>query len=348
MKNKGFSDRTLSLSVLSQLLRYLESIGVDPLSLLKVVGIDPDLVHSPDSRIPVEIYLTIEEKAVAMTGDPCFGLHVGQFYAPGSWSLLDYIVMNSRTLGEGLTLSGKYGKIVSYLIKSKFTLRPGEAELILYVPAQYSEISPHCYHTVQASMVAMMRKLTGKPISPIRISFRDPEPDGAVLKEFSSFFNCPVFFGSEHYSMTFDPAIAKTPLPQSDPTLLKYFQELASDIVLQLDKNGSVTEAVISLMVTKLKDKDLSIRSIAREMGMSVRSLQLKLKEERTVFSDLLLQMREKLARRYLSQNSTVEETAFLLGFSDSSAFRKAFKKWTGRTPGEYRREILRGSVPSK
>lgn len=348
MKNKGFSDKTLSLSVLSQLLRYLESIGVDPLSLFKAVGIDPDLAHSPDSRIPVEVYLTIEEKAVAMTGDPCFGLHVGQFYAPGSWSILDYIVMNSRTLGEGLILSGKYGKIVSYLIKSKFKLRPGEAEVILYVPAHYSEISPHCYHTVQASMVQMMRKLTGKPISPIRVCFRDPEPDGDVLKEFSSFFNCPVFFGSEHYSITFDPAIGKTPLPQSDPTLLKYFQELASDIDQQLEKKGGVTEVVISLMVTKLKDKDSSIRSIAREMGMSVRSLQQKLKEEQAVFSDLLLQTREKLACRYLSQNSTVEEIAFLLGFFDSSAFRKAFKKWSGCTPGEYRREILRNAVLTK
>ncbi|MFA6508296.1 MAG: AraC family transcriptional regulator [Treponemataceae bacterium] len=345
MNDKGFSDKTLSLSVLSQLLRYLESIGIEPLSLLEAAGIDPSLVHSPDSRIPVDAYLAIEEKAAAMTSDPCFGLHVGQFYAPGSWSILDYIVMNSRTLGEGLILSGKYGKIVSYLIKSKLKIRPGEAEVILYVPANYSEISPHCYHTVQAGMVQMMRKLTGKQIAPIRVRFRDPEPDAAALKEFISFFNCPVIFGSERYSMTFDPAIGKTPLPQSDPNLLKYFQSLASDIVLQLEKNGSATEAVISLMVTKLKDKDLSIRNIAREMGMSVRSLQLKLKEEQTVFSDLLLQTREKLARRYLGQNSTVEETSFLLGFSDSSSFRKAFKKWSGCTPGEYRRDILRGSA---
>jgi AraC-like DNA-binding protein len=339
VKKNIFSDRTISFSVLSQLLRYQTSIGIKP---------DPDLIGLSDDRISAETHLSIEEKAAAMTGDPCFGLHVGQFYTPGSWSLLDYIVMNSRTLGDALILSQKYTKIVSPIIKTGIKLRPGAVEIILTVPVEFNAVSHYCYHTVMANIVQMVRKLTGEPLSPIRACFRDPEPSIPVQEEFSAFFDCPLFFGHGHYSIVFHPSFRNIRLPQSDPAFLQYFQDLASDILRQIEKNGSSTEAVISLIVTKLRSEDLSIRSIAREMGMSVRSLQLKLAEERTVFSDLLTQTRERLARKYLGENSTVEETAFLLGFSDPSSFCKAFKKWTGLTPGEYRREMKLAGVLRK
>jgi AraC-like DNA-binding protein len=333
-------EKTLSVSVLSQLIRYLESVGIDYRSLMQRAGMDPSLAESPDGRIPVEIYLAVEQKAVDETRDPCFGLHVGQFYKTGSWSLVDYMIMNCQTLEDALLLSGKYGKIVSYLIQGSIRLKPGCAEMIHYVPKQYPQLSPHCYYTFQTSLVQMMRQLTGQPVSPVEIGFAIPEPSPAVRKEFEDWFRCPVLFGRKHYSTSFDMRVGQIPVLQPDPLLLKHFEELGNRILQDLERSGTVTEAVTKLVVSRLKARDITINRIAREMAMSVRTLQNRLADEGTVFSSLVSDTRRQLACRWLEEKRTVEEITFLLGFSDTSAFRKAFRKWTGITAGEYRKFI--------
>jgi AraC-like DNA-binding protein len=84
----------------------------------------------------------------------------------------------------------------------------------------------------------------------------------------------------------------------------------------------------------------LSVGFIARELAMSIRALQIRLQQENTIFADLLKNTRERVAKKSLRENDTVENITFILGFSDVSSFRRAFKKWTGMTPGEYRKKV--------
>ncbi|TLN05579.1 helix-turn-helix transcriptional regulator, partial [bacterium] len=106
------------------------------------------------------------------------------------------------------------------------------------------------------------------------------------------------------------------------------------------------TRTVTRIMLSYLDDRSLSIDKVAREMAVSVRTLQMRLDEEGVAFSDLLKEIRERLAKQYLCENYTVEQITYLLGFSEPSVFRKAFKKWSGVTPKEYR-ENMAGSTVS-
>lgn len=102
---------------------YLKSLRLDQNALLSSMGLDPELFRDPDARIPIEQYVAIEEEAARVADDPCFGLHMGEFAEAGSWSILGYMMMNCRTLGEAFEKSAKYYRIIGDLIEGRATIR---------------------------------------------------------------------------------------------------------------------------------------------------------------------------------------------------------------------------------
>jgi AraC-like DNA-binding protein len=181
----------------------------------------------------------------------------------------------------------------------------------------------------------MMRTLTGQPLNPLEVTFIYPEPESRA--EYERIFGCPIKFEQKHNSMTLDMSLVNTPIRLANPALLEHFERYAQDFLAQLERKDETTRAVTKLILARLDDESLSIEKVAREMAVSVRTLQNQLQAEGVAFSDLLRDIRQRLAQQYLRQNYTVEQITYLLGFSEPSVFRKAFKKWSGVTPREYR-----------
>jgi AraC-like DNA-binding protein len=127
----------------------------------------------------------------------------------------------------------------------------------------------------------------------------------------------------------------------ANPGLLEHLEGYARELLAGLEEKDAVTRATTRLILARLADESLSIETVAREMAMSVRTLQTRLEAEGRRFADLLREVRENLAAGYLRERLPVEEITCLLGFSDPSVFRKAFKRWTGMTPGKYRERAL-------
>jgi AraC-like DNA-binding protein len=123
----------------------------------------------------------------------------------------------------------------------------------------------------------------------------------------------------------------------ANPGLLEYFEKYAQDFLAEMDHKDEYTRTVTKIILSRLDDETLSIDKVAKEMSVSVRTLQNHLESEGVVFSVLLREIRQRLAKKYLSENYSVEQITYLLGFSEPSAFRKAFKNWSGVTPKEYR-----------
>jgi AraC-like DNA-binding protein len=314
---------------------YLEALKVDIEAFLRSIGVEPETVKAPDTRLAIEMYLHIQDSAAKYVNDPYFGLHMGEFAEAGSWSILGYMMMNCRNLGEAFEKSGRYSRIIGNLIEARAELKFNRVKVIFFTPPHAPKMSRHCFEAAFSSSMRMMRSLTGVQIDPLEVTFIYPEP--ASRSEYERVFQCPVRFGQQDNSFTLDLSVVNIPIQMPNPGLLEYFEKYAQDFLAEMDRNAEHTRAVTKIILSKLDDEALSINKVAREMAVSVRTLQKRLEDEGAAFSDLHKDIRQRLAKKYLRENYTVEQITYLLGFSEPSVFRKAFKKWSGVTPREYR-----------
>ena len=336
----------VSASVLAQLFLYLDSLQVDIDAFLRSLDIEPETVRSPDSYIPIETYLRIQDEAAAYIHDPYLGLHMGEFAQPGSWSILGYLMMNCKTLGEAFEKSGRYQRIIGNLITARAELGLGKARLVYFTPPHAPQMSRHCFESTFSSSVRLARTLSGLPLDPLEVTFIYPEPESRA--EYERIFHCPVRFGQKDNSMTLDLRLGSLPVRMANPALLAHFEQYAQGFIAQMEKGDNTTQAVTKIILSRLDDPSLSIEKVAREMAVGVRTLQKRLEAEGLVFSDLLRDIRQQLAKKYLRENYSVEQITYLLGFSEPSVFRKSFKKWLGVTPGEYREKAFMAGGMSK
>jgi AraC-like DNA-binding protein len=280
----------------------------------------------------------MEEEAASYTNDPYFGLHMGEFAEPGSWSILGYMMMNCKTLGEAFEKSARYSRIIGNLIQGDAHFRFNKIKLVLFTPPHAPVMSRHCFDSTFSSSVRMMRTLTGVELSPLKVTYSYPAPESTA--EYERIFRCPVYFEQKENSITIPVSILNTPILLPNPELLQYFENYAQEFMAEMDRPNEYTRAVTKIILSRLDDEDLSIKKVAKEMSVSVRTLQNRLSEEGVVFSELLQEVRERLAKKYLRENYTVENITYLLGFSEPSVFRKSFKRWSGVTPRQYRESI--------
>jgi len=328
---------TVSATLLSQTFIYLNSLQVDIDAFLYSLDVDPKPVRSPDARIPIETYLRIQEEAALFVNDPCFGLHVGEYAEAGSWSILGYMLMNCRNVGEAFEKSVRYSRIIGNLIEVSIERKLNKSKLIFLTSPHAPEMSRHCLDTAFSTTICMMQNFTGVDMHPLEVTFTYAEPQSK--SEYDRIFQCPILFGQKENSFTIDARVFNTPILMANPSLLQHFEKYAQEFLAELDRRNEHTGVVTKLILAHLDDEALSIEKVAKEMSISVRTLQKRLEDEGVIFSDLLREIRRKLAQKYLRENYSVEQITYLLGFSEPSAFRKAFKKWSGVTPREYREQ---------
>ncbi len=336
---------TISASVLSQMFLYLDHLKVDIDAFLRSLDIDPGAVRSPDAYIPVETYLRIQDEAAEYVDDPYFGLHMGEFAQPGSWSILGYLMMNCKTLGEAFEKSGRYHRIIGNLITARLEPGLGKVRVVYSTPPHAPQMSRHCFEATFSSSMCMARNLSGLPLDPLEVTFIYPEPESRA--EYERVFRGKVRFNQKANTMVLDMRMANLPVRMANPSLREHFEKYAQDFLAQLERKDTTTHDVTRIILARLDDESLTLKKVAREMAVSVRTLQYRLEAEGVVFSGLLHDIRQRLTRQYLRENYSVEQITYLLGFSEPSVFRKWFKKWAGVTPKEYRQGMGRGRGPN-
>ncbi len=323
------------MGILSQLVRYLRFLKVDADAVLRSVGIDPALLRSPDARLPFERYIAAEDAAAALTEDPCFGLHMGEHIEPGHYSIIGYMMMNSPTLGEALGRAGRYYRIIGNLISGRVQLGLGTVKMIYEAPKNAPPISRHCFECAIASSLTLARRLTGRRIDPREVGFTSEPPQSTA--EYARVFRAPVLFKQKHNYLIVDTRLGKTPILQPNAQLLAYFEGIAREYLAGIEQYDATTRGVVRVILSRLDSRRLDIREVAREMAMSVRTLQARLKDEGMIFRELLEETRERLAKKFLRESWSVEEIACMLGYAETSVFSRAFRKWSGQSPMEYR-----------
>jgi AraC-like DNA-binding protein len=156
------------------------------------------------------------------------------------------------------------------------------------------------------------------------------------MKEHERVLQCPLLFGMKHTSIIMDNNVAAIPVLQPDKGLMEYIESYARDICSELDKGQPTARLAAQAILKRLDDKSLSVKAVATSLSMSTRTLQARLRDEGTGFTEVLDDTRRRIAEKNIREGSSVEDITYILGFSEPSVFRKAFKKWTGFTPREF------------
>jgi len=315
--------------------RALRLRGVDPMAVFDDVGIDPAGLARPDWRISHEVFNALVAEAVRLTEDECFGLFAAEQLQPQVLHGLGLGWLASDTVYDGLKRMARFGKLISTGANPHLE----EDEDFVHVQLdRLIEIPNFCFagRDYAVGMIVRMCRLTlGEFIAPVAIAIERPTPQDPQRWEYE--LASRVTFEAAVTRITWARADIMDPLVTGDPALARVNDD-QTQAHLDSFLSQSTSREVVSKIVDRLPDGPPSQELIAGDLSVSNRTLQRKLKDEGTSFMDLLQDTRLQLARKYLRQpGKSVVETAYLLGFSEPSTFSRAFKRWTGRAPAEYR-----------
>ena len=336
MSNANISQHHSVLGTfLLPLAQALRLRGLDPLETMAELGIDGAKIANPDWRLSHDRFNLLMAHCVEATGDEAFGLLAAEQIQPQALHGLGFAWLASDTVYDGLKRLARFGKLVS----TAADLSLVEEGDLVYLDLGRIPLTEHFHFASRdyaVGMVSRMCSLTlGDFIAPVGVELERPQPEAP--ERWESALASRVKFGSERASMAWYQADIMEPLVTGDPELAR-----ANDEQTQAYLDGfmvhTTSREVVDKIVEHLPDGPPSQQQIAEALHVSNRTLQRKLKEEGTSFMDLLQDTRLQLARKYLRHpNRSVVETAYLLGFSEPSTFSRAFKRWTGVAPADFR-----------
>jgi len=316
--------------------RILERRGIEPAPLFKEVGLDRESLSNPRARYSVNLMRLACARASELLNDPGSGLAAAEVWQPTDFHALGYAFLASSTLRSALNRLVRYNAMVNDLVR--FSLVEREGRVVLFCVTEYDDIGEVA--TLEdarwAVVLDICRRAYGADLDPLEVTFLHSEP-GSAMGQFYGFFRCPMRFGEPVSSMTFAAEVLDRPLPASNRELALANDRVLSDFVGKL-KRDDIVSRTKSAISDYLPSENFTSEMVAGALHMSSRSLQRKLAAEDTTFRKLVEAVRQELARSYLSDGSfSLTEISFLLGFSSPAAFSRAFKRWTGVTPQEFR-----------
>jgi len=319
--------------------KQLDALGLDSAQLCREAGIDPALMEHPNARYPLSATTRLWSLAVQASGDPALGLKTSQYVSPTSFHALGYALVASSSLREVFERIERYHRVVSDALSLELTRRDDCYEFCLNVPAGGPAPAPEAIDAFIAIYVRTCRNRLGRDFAPLAVHLRRAQP--ADPSPWHDALRAPIHFGAQRDLLQF-------PLDAFDSTLEDGNQELAehNETVLKrtLEQLQPVTwrRRVCTCLENQLPNGEPSAERIAQSLHLSLRSLQRHLADEGCSYESLLSETRQNLALQHMRDpHCSISEIAYLLGFADSSSFSRAFKRWTGQAPSQYRDSLL-------
>jgi AraC-like DNA-binding protein len=318
--------------------RLLDLHGLDAVNIARDAGVDLATIPAPGERIEVEKIDAILRVAIPLIRDPAFGLHAARCWHPSELGVLGYAWLSSSTLRTGLERAVRYSRLVGERgiteiedtrqgLKVRFWAKRGNPAVVP-VAAVFVDIA-------MAILLDLCRMNAGAALRPVAATLRRRKPDAADAYE--RFFGCPVQFSVEENTFVLSAKDADRALPSANRQLAAVFDKMLTEELARLDKSDVVSRCRAEVL-EHLSSGEGTAEDAARQLHMSPRTLQRKLAEAKTTYLQLVDDTRKDLALRYIEDpRRSVTDITFSLGFSQPSAFTRAFKRWTGLSPSDYR-----------
>jgi AraC-like DNA-binding protein len=332
---------TIRASILTPIVRELDLLADDVDALLARHGLFRAQLRDPYAAVSLHRYVAFLEAAASRVGDPGFGMRVGTLLRPPDLGPAGLLFATAPTMRKGLQRFGRY--LATIQGATQADLRgAGDAEGWVY-RIEDATIWPRaqdCELTL-STMCSLIRARLGQRWAPVEVHFEH----GGVRRDpaLRDVFRAPVRFNQPMTQLLIPTADLDRPLRTEDadvaPALERHAQDLlARDMHARGGSAGSVTERVDRLVGAQIGMERITVASVARDLGLSARSLQRRLAEEGTTLRDLVQAHRRLMAEsRLTSGQASHALIAHALGYSDSTVFWRAFKRWSGASPTDYR-----------
>jgi len=314
--------------------KMLEYYGQNPEPIFIAAGIDPKRLGNSEGRIRFSSVHKVLVKLSEISGDPCFGVQVIKFWHPSYMHALGYAWLASRTLRKALNRLVRYSRIISEA--GGFLVEEESDKFLLIFDSKFTEMRPpEIIDATMTIIVHMCRLNFGDDFKPISVNFVHSEP--SCSEQYFDYFKSEVRFDKPRDSILFSLADIDKQLPGSNPHLASLNEEVITKYLSGLD-NDNIIHRVKACIADMLQSGSVASDAVAKKLGLSERSLQRRLQEERTTFMTIKDEVRKELSHNYVRDSKIgISEIAFLLGYSDQSAFSRSFKRMTGMSPSEVR-----------
>ncbi len=308
-------------------------------ALQKNPDFPPELIQGnenddPNQRVPVSTSLQFLSMAIELTGDQDLGLHAAQEVTLGDFDVLEYAASSCKNGHEALAVVFRYIDLVNEV--ADFSLEIGPDRAIVWLKSKVRLPRASNDYQVATFYLVVERWIGADRPRNMEIWFDHPQPaDTSVYREV--FEDIPIVFGAAANAILFHPDFLDRPLASAEPRLHEVLRRQADQLLASLPRQQSVTSSVRKLVMEGMTGHKVGIEEVAKKMHVSRRTLHRQLAAEGITYKKLVDDLRRRTALQHLENRRLgVDEIAFLLGFSDSAAFYRAFKRWTGRTPQEH------------
>ncbi|HKP60151.1 MAG TPA: AraC family transcriptional regulator [Polyangiales bacterium] len=327
---------SVSIALVRMLSVAVERAGATRQHFLDQASIDTGQLEELQGRIPIDDYRRAVRVAYELSGDPALGLHLGEQMSLGTFDVLGHLTEHSNSLREALAMTLRYVRIVTQGSPLQLVEHGEFATIRLDLPERDTLESRMTAEFSTTSMLRLVRRFIGADALPVRVFFPHPRP--AYHAEYTRFFG-----GSERFSHEFTglklPRSWLDRAPHCHETELRsYLLARAEFLLARSSGQMSTAECVERWLEAQAELARPTLAKVARDLGVSTRSLRRRLLEEQVQFSALLDRARAAQAKHRLKDpRQQIQDTAYALGFRTASAFSRAFKRWTGMTPTAYR-----------
>ena len=325
---------TVSMGWVGTVLAAAERQGVARGALLAQAGIAPEELTA--ERWPIDHITRLWRAAVHCTQDAGFGLKAGAGVGPASFNVVSYLLQSAPTLRAALALVQKYQRLISDGGRFQ-TITGPEACWVVYHPRQGAlAFSPHQIEAVLAAVVVFARWVTGSALRPQRVQLSQARI--GPLAGYREVFQCPVDFEQAFSGVLLANAQLDAPLPQANAQLAQAHHQQAAARLAALSRQDGLEQTLRVWIASQLQGQAPARAQAARALGLSERTLARRMRAEGLSYSALLDGVRRDAALQAVAQTTrALSDIALALGYAEPSVFTRAFRRWTGATPGHWR-----------
>ncbi len=332
-----FSAELVPVAYVEALLGLAAELGVSRGELFALAAIAPQALDNPSGRMSFVDANLLASAALQHCHEPALGLLLGQRLNVSTHGILGYAVLASANLGQAIQFVLKYYRVLGLAFDLDITEQSGRLQLRALESMPMGPLKVFASEALLASFYSIARFLLGRELDGLELGFAHSAPAHAA--RYQAVFGVTVQFDQPYDWLSLPQSYLQQPMALANPGTVHMCEQQCEALLATLDVRDDLLTRVRRLLLARPGDFP-DLQNAASSLHTSARSLRRHLSELGTSYQQVLDDVRKRLALQYLTTTHLpLHEIAYLLNFSDPSNFRRAFKKWTGKSPGEYRRE---------